>query len=846
MKFYKSFVMILSCIITFNSFAQTTSDTTATFAVRGACGICKQRIEKSLKIKGVSKATWDVQTKQVTVIYNPASVTSEMLHQSIARVGHDTEKEKAPDDVYKALPECCHYREMVQDQEMTATPDSSLKGIVIENVNGKSIPLPGANVRWVTSSAGISSDQHGEFQLAPDTGSNQIIISYAGFKPDTVSIADIQNIEISLTRTNTNLAGVLVTSRSRSMFTDSHNPFRTTTITKKELLKAACCNLSESFETNPSVDVSYSDAATGSKQIQLLGLAGIYTQLTVENLPGPRGIATPLGLNSIAGPWVESIQLIKGTGSVVNGYESIAGQINVELKKPQTSEKLYVNGYLNSMGKTDFNVNWAHKLNSKWSTGLLLHDNFLYNKPDFNHDGFRDLPTGNQFSAVHRWQYLGENGWMSQFGVKFMTDRKIGGQLAFNPSSDKLSNNVYGIGINTNRYEVFGKVGYVFPEKMYKSIGLQVSATDHRQDAYFGLRSYDASQRNAYANLIYQSRIRSDVHRFKTGLSFVYDQYNEQVTGTNYKRHEMVPGAFAEYTFSPNRKWDIVAGLRSDYNNLYGWFATPRINARYAPAPGTTIRLNAGRGQRTANIFAENIGIFVSSRNIEILSTETDKAYGLKPEIAWNKGLSIDQQFKLFGRDATAGLDFYRNDFENQVIVDLEDARRVRFYNLKGKSYSNSFQTEISFIPVKKVDIRLAYRYFDVKSTYDGQRLEKPFTSKHRGFANLAYDMMGWKLDYTVNINGSKRIPSTLANPTAHQLPERSPAYVTMNAQISKTIGKAKALDLYIGGENLTNYMQRSAIISADQPFGTHFDGSLVWGPVTGRTVYAGFRYTIK
>src|SRR4030095_3465049 len=297
-----------------------------------------------------------------------------------------------------------------------------------------------------------------------------------------------------------------------------NSPFRIATITSKELLKAACCNLSESFETNASVDVSYSDAVTGAKQIQLLGLSGNYTQLTVENLPGPRGLATPLGLNSIAGPWIEGIQLSKGTGSVVNGYESIAGQINVELKKPESAERLYANGYVNSMGKADLNLNLAHKFDNKWSTALLLHDDFLFNKVDMNMDHFRDMPTANQFSAINRWKFDNAKGLMIQFGAKALVDDKTGGEMDFE-KEHKLTSHHYGLGIKTNRYEGFAKIGYVFPEKKYKSIGLQLSTFQHRQDSYFGLTTYDARQDNFYSNLIYQDVIGNSKHKYRTGLS---------------------------------------------------------------------------------------------------------------------------------------------------------------------------------------------------------------------------------------------------------------------------------------------------------------------------------------
>ena len=376
---------------------------------------------------------------------------------------------------------------------------------------------------------------------------------------------------------------------------------------------------------------------------------------------------------------------------------------------------------------------------------------------------------------------------------------------------------------------------------------MQVSAFDHNQDSYFGLRTYNAGQRNFYSNLIYQTQIGSDAHTIKTGLSYLYDKYNEQLNAAGFKRAESVPGAFAEYNYKYKTKLDIVAGMRADHNSLYGWFATPRLNIRYEPVNGTTVRLNVGRGQRTANIFAENIGVLVSSRQIVIENNgDNSKAYGLHPEVAWNKGISVDQKVHVFHKDVSLGIDFYRTDFQNQVVVDLEDPRYAKFYDLRGKSYSNSFQAELNLTPVKKLDVRLAYRYFDVKTNYGGKLLEKPLTASNRAFANLAYDLKGWKLDYTINYVGSKRIPSTEVNPATYKLGNESPSYVLMNAQVSRSFGKKKLFDAYIGAENLTNYFQSNAILSADQPFSSYFDASLIWGPVTGRTLYAGFRYTIK
>jgi len=857
MKSVKYFFTIIILITTFNLTAQVNSgkDSIVIFKVFGNCEMCKDRIEKASKVKGIIKANWEIDTKLLTLLVNGSKSNLDKIHHRIAEAGHDTEKEKASDVTYNGLPECCHYRkkDLIENSQQavdaltSGVQTSKINGVVLEeDRKGSFKPLPGASVIWLGTNTGTFTDSSGIFFIQHDDNPGRLIVSYAGYTADTITISDTKELKIILA-SGKQLSEVKVYAKQRSTYLSALSPIRTQVMTERELFKAACCNLSESFETNPSVDVSYNDAVTGSKQIQLLGLSGNYTQLTVENLPGPRGIATPLGLSSIAGPWVESIQLNKGVGSVANGFESIAGQINIELKKPEKAERLYANAYINDIGKTDLNLVLTQKLGKKWSAALLLHDDFLNNKSlDFNNDGFRDLPTGNQFSVFNRWKYEDGKGFITQFGFKFLSDARTGGQTVYNPDDDKFTTNHYGLGINTKRYEGFAKIGYVFPEKKYKSIGLQLSAFDHQQDSYFGLTAYDAKQNNFYANLIYQSIIGTSVHKFRTGLSFIEDRYNEDFKSINFKRTETVPGAFFEYTFTPADKFNIVAAIRTDNNSLFGWFATPRLHIRYEPVKGTTIRLSAGRGQRTANIFAENMSVFVSSREINFLSTASGKAYGLDPEVAWNKGISVDQKFKFFKRDASFGIDYFRNDFDKQVVVDLEDARQVKFYNLAGRSFSNSFQAEINFEPVRKFEIRLAYRFFDVRTTYSNVLLQKPFTAKHRAFTNLAYEISGWKFDYTFNYNGSKRIPSTLANPVQYQRNTSSPSYVLMNAQVSKTLGKKHPFEVYLGGENLSDYFQKDPIIAADEPFGNYFDAGMVWGPISGRLIYTGFRYKIK
>lgn len=829
--------------------ATDTAYTTVQFRVEGACEMCKERIEEAAKGKGVQKAEWDIDSKMLTLHYFPAIANVNKIKDRIVEAGHDLLNKKAKNNIYNALPECCHYRD--QDKKAHEAENintDEVRGIVLEaDKKGQFNPLFQASVKWLNTERGVLTDSLGYFSIPLNNASNRLIISYIGYKADTFTVENPSTLKVILADDQA-LHNVTVTNTRRSSYISTISPIRSEIMTAKELLKAACCNLSESFETNPSVDVSYNDAVTGSKQIQLLGLSGNYTQLTVENLPGPRGLATPLGLNSIAGPWIESIQLTKGVGSVANGFESIAGQINVELKKPGIGERLLANMYINEFGKTDLNLNLQTQLNSKWSAGLLLHDNFLNNANiDFNKDGFRDLPTGNQFSVVNRYQYNDSKGWMAQFGFKVMKDNKTGGQTNFDPKRHQNSNSIYGLGINTSRYEGFAKIGYVFPQKVYKSIGLQIAAIRHDQDSYFGKTIYNAKQNSVYSNLIYQSIIGNTNHKFRTGLSLQHDTYDEVFNVTPYKRTETVSGAFFEYTYTPSEKFSVVAGIRGDYNSLFGAFATPRLHIRYEPIKGSIFRFSAGRGQRTANIFAENTGILVSARQLNIIGGVAGKAYGLDPEIAWNRGISFDQSFRLFNRKASLAIDFYRNDFTNQVVTDLETTNEIRFYNLKGKSYSNSFQTEISMEPISQFEVKMAYRFFDVKTTYGNKLLQRPFVSQHRAFLSLDYTTENnWKFNYTITYNGQKRIPSTASNPIAFQRETQSPDFYLMAAQISKTIGKNKHMDFYVGAENLTNFFQQGVIVSAANPFSPYFDASLVWGPINGRMLYAGWRMRLK
>ncbi|MFM9838247.1 MAG: TonB-dependent receptor [Cyclobacteriaceae bacterium] len=727
-----------------------------------------------------------------------------------------------------------------------------LMGLVVEkDAKGKDQPLAGANIYWLGTTQGSTTRDNGVFLIDRLAGNDQLVISFVGYRTDTIHTTDQTNIKVEL-KPDLVLQEVVVEGWKPSTVANLSSGINVIEMGEKELFKAACCNLSESFETNPSVDVAFTDALTGTKQIQMLGLAGANTLISLENMPGVRGLAASQGIQFIPGTWINSIQVTKGVGSVVNSYESIAGQINVELKKPQESDKFYVNGYVNNTGRTEVNTIFTTQVSKKWATTFLLHGSMRPLEIDQNKDSFLDFPSGQQVNFVNRWVYNSNNGWLGQLSFKYLNDHKLGGQTGFNSESDKFTSNRYGLEINTERLEFVGKLGYQFPSKPYKSFGLQLSALSHMHDSYFGFNVHNANEESAYVNLIYQSIINNTSHKFKTGLSFLYDRYIETL-GTNsntgqydFSRTEQVNGAFFEYSYDDLKKFSLVAGLRTDYHNLFGFYWTPRLHAKYNLTETTTMRASFGRGWRLANIIAENSAFLASSRSVVLSNQQTNKAYGFRPDDAWNYGLTLQQDFTFNYKPGNFSFDYFYTDFANQVVMDWDkSAREINFFGLAGKSFSYSIQAQVDYQLARRLDVRIAYRWLDVQTDYLNGRLQRPMVPRDRAFINLAYKTKNnWSFDWTLNRIGVQRLPDMESNPIIHQLPSQSEPYFLMNAQVTKDFGDKWSA--YVGGENLNNFTISNPIVAASAPFGPHFDSSMIWGPIFGTTVYAGFRYRVK
>jgi outer membrane cobalamin receptor len=732
----------------------------------------------------------------------------------------------------------------VQSQELNGT-------VYYIEQDGRKTTLPGANIYLKESRLGTTTDADGHFVIRK-TGAKEeyLLVSFTGYRSDSVLVNSQTTapLEFVLAEGMT-LGEAVVTAYRQGTTLSALTTLKTETITEAGLMKMACCNLSESFENSATVTVGFTDAVSGAKQVQLLGLSGIYSQMLAENVPTLRGLAATYGWSYTPGTWLESIQISKGASSVVNGYESITGQINLEFRKPNLTDPLFINLYTDDAGRYETNLSTAVPVAKNLWTGLMLHGSIESEVHDNNGDTFMDMPKTQFINAYNRWFYLdAERGIQSRTGIKFLYDERKGGQDSLCHEGEGPLFETF---ITNKNLTVYNKTGIAVGDKEDQSIGIINSFTHHTQNSDFGKKTFDGTQTSYYANIMFFSHIGTPVHSYTAGVSFAYDRYATQYADllpfnqtplTPINRTEAVPGAYGEYTFAPAGGLTLLLGFRTDYNSRYGWLVTPRANIRYNFGEWLILRASGGRGFRAPNIIPDNIGILASSRNIHV-----EDIHHLGIEKAWNWGGNATFYIPIWDeRRITLSLDYFRTAFQNQAITDIErDRHDVFFYNLRGRSFANAWQADLSMTFFRGLDLFAAFRYNTNRITYsDGEQsveMEKPLVSRYRGLVNLSYatNFKRWMIDLTAQFNGPARLPGMNGYRSQEAY---SPAFPVYFAQATKN---SKRFDIYIGVENLFDYKQKDPIYGWNNPFNEEFDSSLIWGPLMGRKLYAGIRWRI-
>ena len=715
-------------------------------------------------------------------------------------------------------------------------------------INDNQEPLIGANLYWLATNKGTSTNEAGFFEMSTvDASTTLLIASYIGYEPDTIDIAQQTAITFTLKASNT-LDEVTVSGQQDAIIISNIKAIKSEQITQTSLRQAACCDLAGCFGGQSTVQPQTTNVVTNSKELRILGLSGVYNQVLIDGFPLIRGLSSTYGISSIPGTLVDNIFIAKGANSVLQGFESISGQINVTTKNPSNTDKLLVNGYLNSFMEKHFNVNYAFK-QGEWHSLATFSTVQPAKKVDGDDDNFLDLPLLTRYAFSNKWTYgnPSEWGWNSQINLRFLKEERVGGQVPYNPATDQGSATVYGQTVQFTQPEFSHKTGYRWDD--VHNLTLFTSAYYQNQNAYFGLTKYDASQLYFYANLQYDYTYQ-EKHTLKTGVSYRHSNLEEIIAlsddalsrtfAGNYDLKERMPGFFAENTlYLLEDKLTWMLGVRGDQHNDFGFELTPRTLLKYAVSPQTVIRANIGTGWRTINLFSENIGLLVSSRDILI-------ADDLQPEKATNYGLNLTSKFESNRVGGYFSLDYYRTDFDNQIFPDYDaDPRKVLIQNFEEESVSNGFQAELMLEFSQRFNWKVGYTHLDVYRVVNNTHQQLPFNSKHKILSTFSYQPLSKKYHFDANFHwyGAQRLPNTQQNPIEFQRADYSTPYTIINAQFTYNV---KQFELYTGCENIFNFRQNRAIISWKNPFSPYFDTSSVWAPSRGREFYVGFRYRIK
>lgn len=779
-----------------------------------------------------------------------------------------------------------------------------LQGVVLDD---KGEPLVGANVWWAGTSVGTTTDAEGLFEIEPIRKTKLLVTSFLGYRNDTTRVKDRSMLMIVLIPDDRKLDEVTVEARRQSVIKSRFSAFDVQSFGQGELCRAACCNLSESFETSASVDVSYADAATGAKQIKLLGLSGTYVQLLTENTPAVRGLAQSFGMEYIPGAWMDAVQISKGSSSVINGYEAITGQINVEYLKPHSQQPIAVNLMINKELHAEANLTGGWNIPipndpmlGSLATSVLAHYHDGSWPMDGNKDGMLDMPMDRILNLLNRWRYKNDS-YTFMFLVRGLHDERHGGQretvmgkrMGITPPA-----NPYLIDLRTDRIDGYMKNGIVFDEETGMSLGIIAAGSYHDQMNTYGPKAWKASQANGYLNAIFENTWGGEhhhhhgeeehthelSHKLSAGLSVNYDQYWEnleilQSSNLQMDRRELTPGMFAEYTLTYGEMLSLIAGIRGDYSTRYGWFATPRLNIRYAPFEWWTLRGSVGLGYRSPNIIADNAAYLVSTRKWNMPANAAQ-------ERSMNTGLTTTFDIPVGKRNLQLSAEYYFTNFFDGMLVDLDYSRGdVVFFNMHdipgARSFSHTAQIEASMEVLRGWTVTAAFRYNDVRQTsymqngsdMSGQYVvrEKALQNRFKGLVTMSYvtPLKKWQFDVTAQFNGPGRMPDGVVA-DYYQMPGGNMNYPRMTdggqyyakngnmyhkwypqllAQVTKYW---RTCSLYVGAENMTNFTQDHPIAGTYDERGQvvmdgslPFDASMVWAPATGWKIYLGFRWAL-
>lgn len=718
-----------------------------------------------------------------------------------------------------------------------------IKGVVTTD---EDVILPGAQL-WIAGreEQAVYSNDFGDFIIPWPRGVEACTLytRHVGYRPDTLMLEQAGYYHIRLEVLDIS-DPVLVAGRREGQFISGQNPIKTEVISAIELTKAACCDLAGCFNTNASVQSVTSNIITQAKELRILGLGGVYNQVLEDGFPMFYAASYTYGMGTLPGPMVENIYISKGANSVLQGWDGISGQINVEMKTPRESPRLFANAYLNSFGEHQYNA-FATQKGERWNNLFGVHVVQPAGRIDRDEDTFLDVTRLKRFRIHDRIHYRHEDdkGISASASASWLWEERLGGQYDFR-ERDAGSDQIYGQLIRYQQPSVWMRAAYRWDKN--RRVVVLLNGQSHDQDSWFGLMHFRAKQQLAQSVIQFEHRNeRGD--DFKAGVSYRYFHLDENLDfrhnplglphGGDYLREDHIVGAFAErisYFLDNRLTW--IAGMRVDRHQHFGVQWTPRTLLKYDPLEGTSLRASTGMGWRLANVFTENVLILASNRAVFI---EPD----LSPERALNWGINITQRIPIGDWLGRVGADYYQTHFSNQIFPDFDRSpTQVLLENFTGEAISRAFQLDFDLSNSQGWELKAAYNYLDVYRVIEGRKQVLPFNPTHRLLGVLSYIPVKrpWQVDVHVNWYGEQVLPDTRLSPEPFQRELSSDPFYLVNAQFT---WRFSDWDVYGGCENIFDFRQLRPIISWEDPFSPYFDTSSVWGPTRGREWYVGLRW---
>ena len=704
-------------------------------------------------------------------------------------------------------------------------------------------PLVGVRVWWRGGEEGAITDTLGRFTL-PEPPAYPAYLRVEGEEDSLLVPEKPAGLIEWVLPPRLMLSTQTITGRQPARTLSAQSMQSLETWSRTALTAAPCCNLSEAFQGTAVVDVSLEGSAMGLRQLRLLGFEPAHSPLLVENKPLSWSVGRPWNATLLPALWIDHLSLAKGIGSVLNGHDGPAGQIQI-FYLPETGE---VSSTVELFSRTTGELLGAlrhHDTTGRWRKlwlgqggGIPWESGFLQ---DHNGDGFLDVPLYRQAQAHLKLYRRPASGGLVEWEIGGLYDYRRSGQLFISEPAQIARIEGWAAFQTIRQVYASGRRGWVWQKG--RGLSLLWHGRIWQQQSYPGLAKYENMVPSGWLSLLYRQPIGDTRFLWNVGLSTYANHIVERLQDpvrldSSWRRLEVVPGAVSEVSWTPSVRWSVVLGLRADWHSYYGWQGVPRLHVRWAYAEGGALRLSAGRAWRIPDPIAENLPFLFSARAWHI------EWPGWPPlESTWSSGFFWTQAVSLWDGTFRWQVDGLLARIYNLAVLDIEDPWQARLYRgEKPASYQTLFM-EVRYEWQDQLRVSVSYKHQEVWWPLRGTFQMRPLLPRDRLTCWVTANPLSrrWQVDLLAAYTGWIRVPSTAAWPETYERSTTGGFFWIVTPQLTYRLDQWEA---QVAVENVFNYRQPAPVIAADQPFGPYFDHSLIWGPIMGRMASVALRYS--